>query len=82
MLRTNLSTRPFYNERGVRAGLAALVALALGLTLFNAFQIIRLQTQSRDSRETIARKRRGSSGARSIARSSTPSRSPRAKPMR
>jgi Tfp pilus assembly protein PilN len=55
MLRTNLSTRPFYNERGVRAGLAALVALALGLTLFNAFQIIRLQTQSRDSRETIAR---------------------------
>lgn len=54
MLRTNLSTRPFYNERGVRAGLAALLALALGLTLFNAFEIIRLQGQSRDSRETIA----------------------------
>ena len=43
MLRTNLSTRPFYNERGVRAGLAALVALAVGLTLFNAYEIIRLQ---------------------------------------
>ena len=55
MLRTNLSTRPFYNERGVRAGLAALFALAIGLTLFNAFEIIRLQGQSRDSRETIAR---------------------------
>lgn len=55
MLRTNLSTRPFYNERGVRAGLAALIALAVGLTLFNAFEIVRLQGQSRDARETIAR---------------------------
>ena len=55
MLRTNLSTRPFYNERGVRAGLAGLFALALGLTLFNAVEIVRLQGQSRDSRETIAR---------------------------
>ena len=54
MLRSNLSTRPFYNERGVRAGLGALVALALGLTLFNAYEIIRLQGQSRDARATIA----------------------------
>ena len=28
MLRTNLSTRPFYNERAVRAALGALAALA------------------------------------------------------
>lgn len=55
MLRTNLSTRPFYNERGVRAGLAALAALALGLTLFNAYEVVRLQGQSRDARDTIAR---------------------------
>lgn len=55
MLRTNLSTRPFYNERGVRAGLGALAALALGLTVFNAYEVIRLQGQSRDARETIAR---------------------------
>lgn len=55
MLRTNLSTRPFYNERGVRAGLAALAALALGLTLFNAYEVMRLQGQSRDARDTIAR---------------------------
>jgi len=27
MLRTNLSTRPFYNERGVRTGLLALVGI-------------------------------------------------------
>jgi Tfp pilus assembly protein PilN len=55
MVRTNLSTRPFYNERGVRAGLGALAVLALGLTLFNAYEVMRLQGQSRDARETIAR---------------------------
>jgi Tfp pilus assembly protein PilN len=54
MLRTNLSTRPFYNERGVRAALGAVALLALGLTLFNVYQIVSLQGQSRDSRETIA----------------------------
>jgi hypothetical protein len=54
MLRTNLSTRPFYNERGVRTGLTALAALALGLTLFNAYEILRLQGQSRDARQAIA----------------------------
>lgn len=54
MLRTNLSTRPFYNERGVRTGLAALAALALGLTLFNGYEILRLQGQSRDARQAIA----------------------------
>jgi hypothetical protein len=55
MLRTNLSTRPFYNQRGVRAGIIALVAIALGLTVFNAFEIIRLRVQSADAREMVAR---------------------------
>lgn len=54
MLRNNLSTRPFYNERAVKSGLAALAALAVGLTLFNAYQVIRLQGQSRDARVAIA----------------------------
>ena len=54
MLRTNLSTRPFYNERAVRTGLAALAALAIGLTIFNVYEVLRLQGQSRDARETIA----------------------------
>lgn len=54
MLRTNLSTRPFYNERAVRAALAAIAALAIGLTLFNAFEILRLRGQSRDARQAIA----------------------------
>ena len=54
MLRTNLSTRPFYNLRAVRVLLGAFGALAIGLTLFNAVEILRLQGQSRDSRQTIA----------------------------
>jgi hypothetical protein len=54
MLRSNLSTRPFYNQRGVRALLWAFAALAMGLTLFNAYEITRLRSQSSDSRDTIA----------------------------
>jgi Tfp pilus assembly protein PilN len=47
MLRTNLSTRPFYNVRAVRAiilGLSALVALA---TVYNIIELARLTTQQR-----------------------------------
>jgi hypothetical protein len=55
MLRTNLSTRPFYNERLVRAVLLAFGAIAVALTLFNIYEVLRLQAQSRDSRETITR---------------------------
>ena len=54
MLRSNLSTRPFYNERAIRALVVALAALAIGLMLFNAYEIVRLQGQGRDSRQTIA----------------------------
>ena len=55
MLHTNLSTRPFYNDRAVKALLSVLALLTLGLTLFNAAEILQLQGQSRDARETIAR---------------------------
>ena len=68
MLRTNLSTRPFYNERGVRAALAALIALALGLTLFNAYETLRLQGQSRDARTLIAQNEAQVSDLRDKAR--------------
>ena len=47
MLRTNLSTRPFYNVRAVRAiilGLSAFVALA---TVYNVIELARLTTQQR-----------------------------------
>ena len=42
MLRTNLSTRPFYNERAVQIALAAAGAIVLALTLFNIVQVVRL----------------------------------------
>jgi hypothetical protein len=54
VLRTNLSTRPFYNVRAVRAALGAVGALAIGLTLFNAYEIIRLRAQNSDARTTIS----------------------------
>jgi Tfp pilus assembly protein PilN len=46
MLRTNLSTRPFYNERAVHAvlGIAALIVAVL--TAFTLFQMVRLSSQN------------------------------------
>ncbi|MCC7417197.1 MAG: PilN domain-containing protein [Acidobacteria bacterium] len=41
MIRTNLATRPFYNERPVHAALAVLAALAIVITLFNVTSLIR-----------------------------------------
>ena len=55
MLRTNLSTRPFYNDRAVRTGLVALALIALGLTSFNAIEILRLERAGREARQTVAR---------------------------
>jgi Tfp pilus assembly protein PilN len=39
MLRTNLSTRPFYNERIVQIALGAAALAILGLTAFNALEL-------------------------------------------
>jgi type IV pilus assembly protein PilN len=39
MLRTNLSTRPFYNERIVQIALGAAALLILGLTAFNVVEL-------------------------------------------
>ena len=54
MLRTNLSTRPFYNDRAVRTGLLALALVGLGLTMFNAVEILRLERAGREARQTVA----------------------------
>src|SRR5688572_25549306 len=54
MLRTNLSTRPFYNVRAVRVALGAVAVLAFGLTIFNAYEILRLRSQNGEARATIA----------------------------
>jgi hypothetical protein len=42
MLRTNLSTRPFYNVRAARMALGAAGVILVGATLFNGVQIVRL----------------------------------------
>ena len=42
MLRTNLSTRPFYNVRAAKMVLGAAGVILLGATLFNAVQVVRL----------------------------------------
>jgi hypothetical protein len=64
MLRTNLSTRPFYNERAVQLALAAATVVILGITMFNAVELIRLTGSQRslgahaaDSEQEAARLR-------------------------
>ena len=46
MLRTNLSTRPFYNLRAVQVALGALALLVVVLTLLNLVQLIRLTSSA------------------------------------
>jgi len=47
MLRTNLSTRPFYNIRAVQLTLGLLVLLVAAMTLFNLVQLARLTSSER-----------------------------------
>jgi Tfp pilus assembly protein PilN len=42
MLRTNLATRPFYNERAVRLALGLLLLLVVAVTAFNAAELLRV----------------------------------------
>ena len=45
MLRTNLSTKPFYNERGVHAGLGLVGVVVIALAVFNLTEIVLLTRQ-------------------------------------
>ena len=55
MLRANLSTRPFYNERGVHGLLAATALIVLVVTIFTLTEIVLLtRRQSSLSSETAA----------------------------
>lgn len=46
MLRNNLSTRPFYNERAVHALLGLVAAVVLVLTAINLYEIVQLSRQN------------------------------------
>lgn len=52
MLRTNLATRPFYNERAVHVAIAALAAIVLAITALN---FVRIVTLSRHNTELSSR---------------------------
>jgi hypothetical protein len=45
MLKVNLASRPFYNERLVTVAVAALALVALGLAAFNAYELVTLSQQ-------------------------------------
>ena len=47
MLRTNLSTRPFYNARAVQTVLGTLALVVVAITLYNVVTIARLTLQQR-----------------------------------
>ena len=57
MLRTNLSTRPFYNERAVHAVLAIAAILVLAVTVLNVVRIVRLSRHNTQLSARVARDR-------------------------
>jgi hypothetical protein len=67
MLRTNLSTRPFYNVRAVHAALTAVAAIVLVFTLFNVIQIVRLGLSQRTLGASAAEAEQESARLRSEA---------------
>jgi len=67
MLRTNLSTRPFYNERAVHLTLACVAAGVLTVTAVNVWQIVTLSGREARLRTTIADADRRAVSARSEA---------------
>jgi len=55
VLRGNLSSRPFYNERLVTAGLALVALVAAALTAFNAYTLYSLSARRSTLRAQISR---------------------------
>ena len=57
MLRTNLSTRPFYNERAIQILLALAALVVVALTAFNAIRIMSLSRQNTELSSLVDRDR-------------------------
>lgn len=57
MLKGNLSTRPFYNEKLVSLAVGLVLLVAIGLTIFNTLQLISLVRERRALNAHIARDR-------------------------
>jgi hypothetical protein len=54
MLRTNLATRPFYNERAVHFALALVALLVAALTAYNVWRLTALTREQRDLSGRVA----------------------------
>ena len=54
MLRTNLSTRPFYNERGVDLVLGATAVLVVAFAVFNVVEFVRLSGREAQLRVQVS----------------------------
>lgn len=67
MPRANLSTRPFYNERPVRAVLGVVAAIAVALTIFNVVQILRLRSRGAEVQQQAESAERDAARLRSEA---------------
>jgi hypothetical protein len=67
MTGTNLSTRPFYNERLVRLLLTAITLVVAGVTVFNAFTFVRLSHSDEQLNHGAAVDEAGARRARSEA---------------
>ncbi len=57
MLRTNLSTRPFYNERAVHAAAAVVALLLLAVTAWQVDRVVRLSRSKTELTAAIRRDR-------------------------
>ena len=57
MLRTNLSTRPFYNERAVHAVIAVVAFLVLAVTAWQIVRVVRLSRYKTELNTAIKRDR-------------------------
>jgi hypothetical protein len=55
VLRTNLSTRPFYNERAVHVVIGAVAVVVLALTAFNITRIVGLSRQKTELSSRVTR---------------------------
>ena len=67
MLRTNLSTRPFYNARAVQVALAVAAIVVVGLTIFNVIEFARLSARERTLGGDAGRAEREASNLRAQA---------------
>lgn len=67
MLRTNLATRPFYNDRAVRVAIGAVALVVSGLTVFNAVRGWQLQTANRELGLAVQQSDREARGLRQQA---------------